>query len=429
MNTKIFDILPGNGGTKELFESLYIVASMLLMSGGLYLLFSPDSSLGDMARSEGFGRYTQLLNFPAYLYGIVFFIRRPTEIFRAISSASLIYFLVCLCFISSFWSIEPGVTFIRSLLLLMTCLFASAVFMRYSYFDLLRLSMFLFVLLIIVTFMSVVLSGGVSVHQDQHYPAVRGFFNHKNVTGRYFCLGLVVILAFIYARKFNNKLLSDKSIFVILFGLGSIILMTRSTTSMLLFTILIATYFFVKNVGRNFRYFFVLVVLFLIAFSYFYAYFDEIFNIVVDSTGKDLTLTGRTYIWEFLMFEVTQYRPWLGFGYSAFWGSESGALTSDFGLGEYIPPHAHNGLLQVYTDLGGVGLIVFIAILFSFFIRSFVTSFVRNNQVGPILFFVFYIFINISETSVLAYGSLIWFFFVLFYSQSSSSTHVKRKGI
>lgn len=71
--------------------------------------------------------------------------------------------------------------------------------------------------------------------------------------------------------------------------------------------------------------------------------------------GKDSTLTGRTNIWR-LVFASVLKRPFLGYGYGAFWGGLQGeSVNISLGCG-WIVPHAHNGLLNTWLELGGLGL-------------------------------------------------------------------------
>jgi len=74
-------------------------------------------------------------------------------------------------------------------------------------------------------------------------------------------------------------------------------------------------------------------------------------------TGKDMTFTGRTEIWD-IMFEHIHLHPWLGTGYGAYWtGTEQGTPSFEFveRLG-FDPASAHNGYLDVLNDLGALGL-------------------------------------------------------------------------
>ena len=80
--------------------------------------------------------------------------------------------------------------------------------------------------------------------------------------------------------------------------------------------------------------------------------------------GRDLTLTGRTEVWK-LVLQAIGDRPLLGYGYSAFWQGLTGAsgkiiLTLGWAFG-----YAHDGYLEVLLQVGIVGLVIVLCVLFS----------------------------------------------------------------
>jgi len=88
-------------------------------------------------------------------------------------------------------------------------------------------------------------------------------------------------------------------------------------------------------------------------------------------TGKDMTLTGRTDIWD-IMFEHIRLHPWLGTGYGAYWtGLEEGSPSYEFMLRlQFYPASAHNGYLDILNDLGAAGLVVLLGYLATFLAQS-----------------------------------------------------------
>jgi len=71
--------------------------------------------------------------------------------------------------------------------------------------------------------------------------------------------------------------------------------------------------------------------------------------------GRDATLTGRTEIWALLL-EAGRERPWLGYGYQAFWTGLEGESGKIYETLHWVFTYAHNGLLEVWLQLGWVGL-------------------------------------------------------------------------
>jgi exopolysaccharide production protein ExoQ len=79
--------------------------------------------------------------------------------------------------------------------------------------------------------------------------------------------------------------------------------------------------------------------------------------------GKDATFSGRTRIWSAVLTSISK-RPLLGYGYGGFWrglSGESGNVISSVGFGV---PHAHSGYLNIWLQIGAIGLGMFLASLF-----------------------------------------------------------------
>jgi O-antigen ligase len=73
-------------------------------------------------------------------------------------------------------------------------------------------------------------------------------------------------------------------------------------------------------------------------------------------TGKDLTFSGRTAIWDIINIHI-HYRPLLGSGYGAYWIGADPSSESYETLIKllFYPTEAHNGYLDIINDLGWTG--------------------------------------------------------------------------
>jgi O-antigen ligase len=85
--------------------------------------------------------------------------------------------------------------------------------------------------------------------------------------------------------------------------------------------------------------------------------------LVAEFWGKDLTLTGRTLIWDAAI-DVAQERPLTGYGpgglYSWPWSEATRFILNRAG---FWHNHVHNGLIEVQLSLGLVGLVLLFALL------------------------------------------------------------------
>jgi O-antigen ligase len=82
---------------------------------------------------------------------------------------------------------------------------------------------------------------------------------------------------------------------------------------------------------------------------------------ILSILGRDTTFTGRTYIWGELL-PIASKHSILGLGYGSFWIHPPDTLV---GLNE-----AHNGYLEVFLELGLVGVFLLLGFLFSLCLRA-----------------------------------------------------------
>lgn len=73
---------------------------------------------------------------------------------------------------------------------------------------------------------------------------------------------------------------------------------------------------------------------------------------LTDMVGRDATLTGRTALWNELL--PLAVNPWTGVGYGSFWLGER--LEAIWRINWWHPLQAHNGYIEIFLDLGWVGL-------------------------------------------------------------------------
>jgi O-antigen ligase len=123
---------------------------------------------------------------------------------------------------------------------------------------------------------------------------------------------------------------------------------------------------------------------------------------IVSLTGKDMTFTGRTVIWEILS-EHIRFHPMLGTGYAAYWTAaplpSSDSYAFVWRMGSFYPGSAHNGYLDVLNDLGAAGLACLLAYL-AMQVRQCLQFLVldRNQAVLYLALFFQQAMTNLSET-------------------------------
>lgn len=130
--------------------------------------------------------------------------------------------------------------------------------------------------------------------------------------------------------------------------------------------------------------------------------------------GKSATLTGRTDIWA-AVFTALMKRPVLGYGLGGFWWGMKGeagniGLTVGWAVG-----HSHNGFLDVWVDLGIVGLVLIIASLIKAIRDALFVIRVENTLYAQwcLSIVVLTVLYNLDEVTFLLHGQLVWLMYTL----------------
>jgi exopolysaccharide production protein ExoQ len=131
--------------------------------------------------------------------------------------------------------------------------------------------------------------------------------------------------------------------------------------------------------------------------------------------GRDISLTGRTTYWPLMLNKIWE-RPWLGYGYETFWlggwKGEPASIWRQLADGNE-PPHAHNGFLNLWFDIGLVGLITFFIGYAVNCFRAIVWIRTIKTVEGlvPILYLPMLMLFNLTE-SFLMRADIFWVFYV-----------------
>jgi len=90
-------------------------------------------------------------------------------------------------------------------------------------------------------------------------------------------------------------------------------------------------------------------------------------KLIIEALGRNTTLTGRTDIWEILTH--WDVNPLLGVGFESFWLGVRVDMIADM-LGGLRINEAHNGYLETYINLGGLGLALTFAMVAATYFKA-----------------------------------------------------------
>ena len=396
-------------------EQIYVVLALFIFSGALLPLLFGASQL-----SEEPGDTHPLVSGVFRLIVVVLIVLISLRS-RSFVSAALRHkpalLLASVAILSAVWSVAVPATISSAAGLLITTAFGFYLSSRFRVGELLRLLGYALAAVALLSFMLTI--PPLSSHFSFAHPGGEwhGVFTHKNTLGRMMALGTAVFL--VLALHLSRRR------WIAWLGCGAcivLVLLSQSTTALASVLTSLALFpMFSTLRWRSTRIIPLLIgaVLALgVAATIVLVNTESVFAIV----GKDATLTGRTGLWSAVL-ERIRYRPWLGYGFGAFWqgwDGESGTVWSAIG---WRAPDAHNGFLELWLGLGLGGLAIFVWSFAVVTTRAVATlQAVRTvESIWPLMLLTFVALNNLTESAV--FSRVEWILYV-----ATASSALLREG-
>jgi len=248
-----------------------------------------------------------------------------------------------------------------------------------------------------------------------------GVTTHKNQLG---ALCLVCALFFVWntMAEWREKKISIDTVFLclalwLLYGSST----SESKTSILSLVIGISILMGLnimksnpKAIGKHASVGILLVAIFLLVLQFAVSALtqESLLSLASRALGRDATFTGRTLLWRDLI-KIGSRHSIIGVGFGGFWklGNLTHNLWDEFG---WKPQIGHNGYIDVYIELGLVGLFLLtMVVLFAYRNAKEALSFDFEYGRFQMAFFLTILVNNISETSFLRPTNLLWLLFLL----------------
>jgi len=391
-------------------EYILTVMALVLYSGGpLNVILSDGYSQGEMQIAEPDYALTSLFFRLTYLlFAALLFSRWKTTI-RALPASFVVIPLVGLAALSYLWSAFPGETLSSTITLIATTLFGIYIAVRYTPKQQLILLGWAFGTIVILSFTYALALPKYGIMGGVHAGTWRGIYTHKNTLGRMMTLsGTVFTLLLLGDRK--NRILP-----AVFLGLSVLlILLTTSVAALVNLGIMLFIVGLCQILRTQYKWLVILAgsIGLLIGSALVAAAFNYE-TIVVDILEKDPTLTGRTNIWLSAL-DVIKAKPWLGYGYEAFWHGMEGPSAYIWREVMWPAPDAHNGYIELTLHLGIIGLTLFLVGYLINIVRSCMT--VRQTSgsefVWPLTYLAFILIANIPEQTLLKSNTIFWVLYV-----------------
>ncbi|MBE9037032.1 O-antigen ligase family protein [aff. Roholtiella sp. LEGE 12411] len=354
----------------------------------------------------------QLVKLASYPTVALLIIRQPLGRVAYVATRDWSLIILCVFACSSiFWSENTEETATQLKSLFRTTLLGTYLAVRYSPKEQMRL-------LIWVIGIAAILSLVFSVAVPSYGTAIsnnvfvwQGIYAHKQYLARAMTVGcMVFLLALLSTRKYWWLKLA--MLFIML------LLLWQSTSKTGIGFLLVCIYIMplYKIAKQKFRIReTILAVAFMINGTVAMLLLGNLETIVVDIMGKDLEFNGRLPLWQKAI-EVGCNQPWFGYGYAGFWSSPISleVAKSLWIRQELNANHSHNGFIDIFLQLGVVGLIllafnfsiVIFNVIYLLFISKTIECFWMFNMIFLMLCF------NIFELNTLLTANFLWIYYI-----------------
>ena len=405
----------------EGMENVYIFFALFLVTQACApLILAGDSS--DQALSES-NPATLISALVIYLIAIGLLLRKPRDTVRVIAENPLLVIVFVLPLLSSFWSISPDVSARRAMALLMTGLFCVYIATRLSPDEFLRRLLLVLFAGGVASLAYTVVSPGTAIeHSLINTGSWKGVYGHKAILGR---IAAVAVMVSIYVKpRFRwERIMRWATIAIFLFL--SIKSQSRASWLMMIASlgiVLILSAVRTPRLSRGLKIGIGTALAAIIAIGAL-GTFDQLVALV----GRDETFSGRVTLWNGAITTAMRTHPLLGAGYRAFW-TETGASAVRTYIANWggLPAQGHNGYLDIWLELGVVGLAVFaaFALVTCYRLAKRVLQEPREPAWAAMsVFFFIFLLNNASVTVAFKHTDIAWIFaaLALLYAHGSAT--------
>jgi exopolysaccharide production protein ExoQ len=138
---------------------------------------------------------------------------------------------------------------------------------------------------------------------------------------------------------------------------------------------------------------------------------DSLFGKLMTTFGRDITLTDRTHIWAGV-YEKARDSFFGGVGYGGFWIGREANISWNATM-TWVLGQGHSGYVDTFLQLGSIGLILLIGVIFSTFNRLVATSDAEfDYKALRITLLLTIAFVNITESTYLRGDHHLWVLFL-----------------
>ncbi len=387
-------------------EPTFTVLALIQYSADwMPLILSGGVSEGDGVDINSFNFTLNVLTFLlTYMISGFLLLLRWKKTIYFLSKDRIIALLVGIAIASFFWSFSPSSTLRSCIGLIGTTLFGVYLGTRYTIRDQVKLLGLAYGLIIIFSILFAVGLPRYGIMGGVHAGSWRGIFTHKNFFGR--ALAFSGVLFAICGNINTQKKWLPWFGIVMIMGL---LVLARSTTSIINFVILLASLYSYRVLRLKYLLMVPAFLGILTVSSVVVDWYNQNATAILGTFGKDPSLTGRTDLWAWV-WEMIEKRPWLGYGYKAFWNGLDGPSAYIVRAARWPVPYSHNGLLDLWLDVGFLGVAAYI---FGFGLNLLRALWWARFSIGfdglwPLVYLTYTVLSNLTEGGIMAQNGIFW---------------------
>ena len=372
----------------DLLEKTFVFFAIIIFSGGIIPLVSTGGS-----ETNIYSPQQQIALMSVFALTTLFSLPMLGRITKSFLQNPFLTILILLQFLAIFW-VENELLMIRgAIAAAMTTLFAVYIFNRFNKDEIFMIFLMAFSLVTVLNLAFALILPDLAYHDYTH--SLRGIYINRNATGSYSGIALI-FLAIAMIRTKNKHVLYFLLALMAMF----VLIKTGSKTPLVGMFASLGLCFYLAKINKiAFTYRILISLLFISFFILAILLLIANFEAGVELVGKDATLSGRVEEWFTTLLRIWD-SPILGIGVLRFESAD-----------EVIAPH--NSWLSIWLRSGILGLLIYIAMFTSGFIRS-----IYNLRDGALpnnyLYFSILAFLFLRGiTEALYFTTLAWVLVVL----------------
>ncbi|MGD9968306.1 MAG: O-antigen ligase family protein [Hyphomonadaceae bacterium] len=350
--------------------------------------------------------YARLFFLPVYAFIAWVLWRDRAQAGAAARAAPLMAALLALAAVSAFWSIDSGATLRRCIWLALTMAFSLYLAWRYDWRALVNVLGGGFILLIAGSFALGLLAPNIGRMTFEHPGAWSGLWTHKNTLGGIMAVGVGVCTAAAIVTAERRKLWVAAAL-----AAFALVMLSTSKTALIAALLGAGVIAFCMILRRGPV---PAIVAIAAAAALGVAGAGIVLlapDLVVAALGRDLTLTGRTDIWQ-ASARFVEARPWLGYGYYAFWLPENGPAYWVREAVQWQVASAHSSWLELALGLGRAGVVLFALQLLTTLRRGMGAAMRAEAGLWAPAFLATFALYTLSESHAMQANNIFWVIYV-----------------